>query len=252
MENNGMFEIREALSSILKGLVNEETVKIFAKGQKPSFPVHLNKNFYLDLMTEEPEIEINCESENKKIIHHLGFLLKTVENIAESLLRLLRDVSSKCSPFDTKFDDFPYVTSVTPSELKVLKLKINRLHNRGSLTDEEARNMLGKISIIPVSPNGNENETLFKNPFDSLDEFDEGEPVTATHEKNSAALGQSFSKDLGKRIKSVKKMSKRNSTPGKKIVRNTSLPKAMIIGKAGSKEKSKQVKVKSKSPHSFL
>ena len=252
MENNCIFEIREALASILKGLVSEETVKIFAQGQKPSFPVHLTKSYYIDLITEEPEIEINCESENKKIIHHLGFLLKTVEKVAESLLRLLRDVSQKCSPFDTKFDDFPYVTNLTPSELKTLKLKINRLHNRGSLTDEEARNMLGKISFIPVSPNNNENEALFKNPFDSLHEFDVGEPVTATHEKFSTALGQSFSKDLGNRIKSGKKLSKRNSTPGKKIVRNTSLPKAMIIGKTGSKEKSKQVKIKSKSPHSFL
>ena len=250
MENDCIFEIKEALTSILKGLVSEETIKIFAQGQKPSFPVHLTKSYYMDLITEEPEIEINCESENKKIIHHLSFLLKTVEKVAESLLRLLRDVSLKCSPFDQKFDDFPNVTSLTPSELKTLKVNINRLHNRGSLTDEEARNMLGKISIIPTSPNYN--EALFKNPFDSVHEFDIDEPVTATHEKFSTALGQSFSKDIGKRIKSGKKLSKRNSTPGKKIVRNTSLPKAMIIGKAGSNEKPKQVKIKSKSPHSFL
>jgi hypothetical protein len=246
-------DIRTRLVSVLKGLVHEDTVKVFASGLKPNYPVHLMKDFYLDLLTEEPEIEINCESENKKIIHHLRFLIKSIENITEPLLKLLREVSLKCSPSQEKNEELPYFMSVTPSELKVLKLKINRLHNRGSLTDEEARNMLGKISIIPVSPNNQETDLIFKNPFEnSIDEFDEGEPVTATYEKQTNALGKSFSKDLGKRLKSTKKLSKRNSTPGKKIVRNTSLPKAMILGKANFKEKSKQVKIKSKSPHSFL
>lgn len=247
--------IQKKLEKVLGNLIQPESIQEFKKGFSTSYPVQLLKSFYLNLAIEEPEIELNSESENKKMMHHLSYLLKCIEKITESLLELYKDV---CKPelvlSELDYDDMPSTISVTPSELKVLRLKINRLHNRGSLTDEEAKSMLGKISVIPVSPGNESNGIIGKNLFEnSYEIYSEDMPVTATHEKRkkkNQIFGKSFLKEISKKVKVDKKV--RKSTPGKRIVRNSSLPKAIIAGKGKlGKEKRLQDKLKSKSPHSF-
>lgn len=247
--------LQKKLETILSSLIHSDSLKSLQKNEVPKNPIHLLKPYYLDLTTEEPELELNCESENKKILHHMRFLLTSLEKLTESLLKLYKETTLSGLTLPELNNEEPNITTVTPSELKVLRLKINRLHNRGSLTDEEARSMLGKISVIPVSPD-NESAGIRKKPLfeNSYEIFDEDMPVTATHEKKkkkNKLFEKSFLNEISKKVRADKK--ERKSTPGKKIIRNSSLPKAMIAGKGKlAKEKSKQVKVKLKSPNSFL
>lgn len=243
-------KFKEDIKTILKTLVHPDTIQQFSTNLQVPQHIYLLKSFYLDVKTEEPELEQNFDVDTKKILNHMAYLLKTVEKLSESLLKVLRQLCVKQE--SPQIEELNNMISVTPSQLKALKLKINRLHNRGSLTDEEARNMLGKISVLTVSP---ENQTLNvagKDQFGSTDVVEVVEDfINMTFDKSKSPLGHSFSRDLNKRIKQVKRISKRTSTPAKRIVRNTSLPKAVIYNKF-SNEKVKQLKIKSKSPHSFL
>ena len=247
--------IQKKLEQILGSLMQPDSIQELRKGNYLSHPVQLLKSFYLNPAIEEPEIELNCESENKKMMYHLSYLLKCIEKITESVLELYKHVSKPELVLpELDYDDMPSTISVTPSELKVLRLKINRLHNRGSLTDEEAKSMLGKISVIPVSPGNESSGVMGKNFFEkSFEIYSEDMPVTATHEKRkkkNQLFGKSFLKEISKKVKADKKV--RKSTPGKRIVRNSSLPKAIIAGKGKLvKDKKSQEKLKSKSPHSF-
>lgn len=251
---NGQVSIekfKENLKIILKTFVHEDTIEQFSSSPKIPSQIYLLKSFYIDLVTEEPEIELNSGIETKKILNHMSFLVKSLEKLSANLLKQFRELYiDKIKQENPNFEEINSIAPVTPSQLKALKLKINRLHNRGSLTDEEAKNMLVKISIIPVSPDNESNKLEFKDQYETTyeDEFDFNN-VTIDKAKNQ--LTHSFSRDLNKRIKQVKRISKRNSTPIKKIIRNTSLPKAIVNNKI-YKEKVKQVKMKSKSPHSFL
>lgn len=251
---NGQVSIekfKENLKIILKTFVHEDTIEQFSSSPKIPSQIYLLKSFYIDLVTEEPEIELNSGIETKKILNHMSFLVKSLEKLSANLLKQFRELYiDKIKQENPNFEEINSIAPVTPSQLKALKLKINRLHNRGSLTDEEAKNMLVKISIIPVSPDNESNKLEFKEQYETTyeDEFDFNN-VTIDKAKNQ--LTHSFSRDLNKRIKQVKRISKRNSTPIKKIIRNTSLPKAIVNNKI-YKEKVKQVKMKSKSPHSFL
>jgi hypothetical protein len=239
-------KMTEKVKEVLLSLISHDTLDRALK--KQFVPIRLLKCFYIDFGAEEPELEVHSELENRKIVQHLAFLVKSIERVAGELIRVIKDSDEE--QYQTiQFDRTYTPTSVTPSELKVLKLKINRLHNRGSLTDEEALNMLGKVSIIPISPENNISETLFKK-HEIFTDFDQD--FDSFPENQKSVFGESFSKELNKRTKPVKRLSKRSSTPAKKIVRNTSLPKAILYNKISSKEKSKQVKLKSKSPHSFV
>ena len=143
------------------------------------------------------------------------------------------------------------LNNISPNELKVLKLKINRLHNRGSLTDEEARNMLGKIINIPVSPTHQGLDQMYHAKIKVVEKIeDEESPVTETREKQEK-FGGTLCKEISKKIKN-KPATRKHSAPLKKISRNSSLPKAMSISKYKSKEKIKAIKFKAKSPHSFM
>ena len=238
----------EKIKEVLKLILSPDTLSKCLKNQIFQIPVRLMKNFYFDINKEEPELELHSENESKKIVQHLAFLIRTVEHVAGELIKIIKD--SNDDLVRTPELERTYIpSSVTPSELKAIKLKINRLHNRGSLTDEEALNMLGKISVIPISPDHEASAFGFKAQEISNDYDEDIEPV---FDKQKNVFGESFSKDLGKKTKTVKRLSKRCSTPAKKIVRNTSLPKAILYNKISSKEKSKQVKLKSKSPHSFM
>lgn len=244
-------KLKENLKLILKTFVHEETIEQFSSNPKVPSQIYLLKSFYIDLITEEPELELNSEAETKKMLNHMSFLLKSIEKLSANLLKQLRELCiQKIKQENPNFEDICSIAPVTPSQLKALKLKINRLHNRGSLTDEEAKNMLVKISIIPVSPENDSYKLDLRDQYETTYE-NEFEFHNATIDKGKSPLAHSFSRDLNKRIKQVKRISKRNSTPIKKIIRNTSLPKAIVYNKI-YKGEVKQVKMKSKSPHSFL
>ena len=247
---------KEKIQKILKNLVPISILANFEKIPNFNSPIKLLNNFNISLITEEPEIELNSDSENKKLISHANMLTKALEKVAMELLKILNE---ECSQIPHKNQGDVKIledlnNSISPNDLKVLKLKINRLHNRGSLTDEEAKNMLGKISIMPISPNHNEidNSAFLKGNFDlSAEIICDENPVTETREKQEK-LGASFTKDLNKKIKVLKSKLKRSSTPAKRITRNTSLPKAISVAKYKTKDKLKLLKVKAKSPHSFM
>ena len=258
--SNNIIQInKENLKKILKKIVPSNLIANFERISNFNSPIKLLDNLNIPCFNEEPELELNSGSENKKIINHMNMLTKTLEKAAVDLLKLLNEGcvenSNKIQTNDIKtFIDLKLNNSISPNDLKALKFKINRLHNRGSLTDDEAKNMLGKISIMPFSPNQNqiERKNLFKKNFDVSSEIicDEN-PVTETREKQEK-LGASFTKELGKKIKVLKSTLKRSSTPIKKITRNTSLPKAISVSKYKSKDKMKITKAKAKSPHSFM
>lgn len=245
----GFFEspnLNEKIQKILKNLVPFETILKFEKIPNFNQTVCLLENFHACVPGEEPETEIS-ESENKKIAQHAGNLTKVLEKVAGDLLRLLNLSAGK------KIEESKLEKMISPNELKVLKFKINRLHNRGSLTDDEARDMLGKINVLPVSPNhAQSKKKYFPGNLDfSVDIIADENPVTETREKIDK-LGSSFTKELNKKLKFIKSGPKRSITPAKKAIRNTSLPKSISVTKYKSKDKIKPMKLKGKSPHSFM
>ena len=240
-------QTNEKIIQVLKIMVLPDILNKCLKNQTLKSPLRLLKSFYLDFTGEEPELELHSENESKKVIQHIAFLIKTVEHVAGQLINIVKGSNNeldKTQPTENNY--FP--PSVTPTELKVLKLKINRLHNRGSLTDEEAFNMLGRISVIPVSPDQQVSGFGFDGPH-LLSDPDQGADFI---HKPQNIFEESFCKNFGKRTRTVKRLSKRCSTPGKRITRNTSLPKAIVCSKISSKEKQKNLKFKSKSPNSFM
>jgi hypothetical protein len=231
------------------------------------------KEYHLFSYAKHKELTRILQDQQTKHIHALSSkekLLKpqvnrqTLEKIAEISSFLIENDQKFLSSFQSLQEKLSCISNgpnlsstikcVTPNEIKVLKLKINRLHNRGSLTNEEAQSMLGKINVLPVSPTNEDSDPLcyLKTHFEtSADVICDENPVTETRE-NRQALERSFSKEIRKKFKSMKRIPKRSSTPAKKILRNASLPKTVIITNSRGKDKLKAIKVKSKSPHSFL
>ena len=239
----------EKIKEVLKIMISPDILNKCLKHATFTKPLKLSKNFYLDFAGEEPELELHSENESKKVIHHLAFLIRTIEHVAGELIKIIKDSNNELDKTPVIEKNY-FPPCVTPSELKVIKLKINRLHNRGSLTDEEAFDMLGRISVIPASPD-NQNSGFGSDDQYNFNDFDKRlDPGFAHKHKN--VFEESFCKDLGKRTTTVKRLSKRCSTPAKKIIRNTSLPKAIFCNKISSKEKTKKTKFKSKSPNSFM
>ena len=258
---------KEKIRKVLKYLVPSEIITKFEKKARINEPARLLDNFYASYLSEEPEIEANSDTENKKTHLHTILLINTLEKVVDDLLKIF----TGSSPENTEkkltrnnvqlLDEVKFAKLISPNELKVLKLKINRLHNRGSLTDEEAKSMLGKISFLPTSPNQSGTgklKTLKGNLDFSVDIICDENPVTETREKQEQKenLGSSLSKDISTKVKSMKTRVKRSLTPARRITRNTSLPKAISISKYKSKDKInvkiKSGKLKSKSPHSFM
>lgn len=237
--------LKKRLKTVLNGLVYPETIDLYSFQREMSVPVRLLNSYYKDFTSEEPELELNSKSENKRLINHIGYLTKCLEKISEFLLKLFSDFFPKQQikpPEDTIFNQ-----SLTANEMKVLMLKINKLHNRGSLTDEEAKNMLGKISELPIVPSDESPELVFKSgELENLTE------TQGLQDKARSPFAQSFTKEFHKRPIPFRKTTKRVKTPNKRILRNTSLPKASALVKFNSRDKPKHLKIKSKSPHSFL
>jgi hypothetical protein len=194
------------------------------------------------------------KSSNKKIVIDINLLekiLKSVSSLIEndqkfvSLIKNLQDsISVSTVPsISTSFK------CVTPNQMKTLKFNVNRLKDRGSLTDEEAQSMLGKISLLPVSPTNNDSGSFSSGKHFEFT-LDCENRVTET--RDSKLFERSHSKNIRRKSRSPKRASKRVSTPAKRIIRNTSLPKTGPLIFTHSKEKVKSLKLKSKSPHSFL
>jgi hypothetical protein len=250
-ENDDVRSLREKLRTILNSLVYPETIDLFLYQKQSNVPVRLQTRFYKDLTSEEPELELNSRNENKRLINHVTYLTHSLEQVTEELLKILNDLPSPSrfafkSPEETKYN-----TSLTPHELKSLMQKISKLHSRGSLTDEEARNMIGKISEIPISPQHESPDLTIKKEDLSVEIFSEETPILTLMEKSKTPTNSSLSKDLQKRATLFRKITRRVQTPSKKISRNTSLPRASALVKFNTRDKSK-LKLKSKSPHSFL
>ncbi|OMJ92456.1 hypothetical protein SteCoe_4795 [Stentor coeruleus] len=230
----GKIDVNEKVKKILQGLVHGEVIKNYDKIVKCSFPIKLLSRFYIEIPNEEPELEIHSNRDGKKFFGHMKFLIKTLEKVALDLMKILCEYTGinveKAYEEDKKEAlDFKGNKSISPNELKIIKVKINRLHNRGSLTDDEARNMLGKISAVPVSPDieNSQHLTFFKANVDTLpDATCDDDPVTETREKKQK-LNASISKNLKgraksfKRVKSFKGINKRNSTPVRTKVRKS-------------------------------
>ena len=239
--------IKKNLKIVLKTLVYPETIDLYSLQREMDVPVRLLNSYYKNFVSEEPELELNSKNEKKKLVNHAEFLTKSLEKVSESLLKLFSYLLPKreIKPPEDTFGS----QSLTANELKILMLKINKLHNRGSLTDEEARNMLGKISELPVIPCDESLELDIKNSNDETEVLIED---CIIHEKASSPFAKSFTKEFHKRPIPFRKTTKRVQTPNKRILRNTSLPRASALIKFNSRDKPKQLKIKSKSPHSFL
>ena len=254
---------KEKIKKVLKYLVPSETITKSEKDLNITGPARLLDNFYTSFLSEEPEIEAASDGENKKVHIHANLLTNVLERVADDLLKILigsspGNIAKKLTRNNVQLlDEVKFAKLISPNELKVLKLKINRLHNRGSLTDDEAKSMLGKISYLPVSPNHSGTgklKNLQGNLDFSVDIICDEDPVTETREKQEQQeiLMNSLSKDLHKNVKFSKPGLKRSFTPARRITRNTSLPKAISISKYKSKDKIKSGKLKAKSPHSFM
>lgn len=246
--------VGEKLKSVLKSLVYPETLEVFIYQRESNVPVRLQSSFYKDLTTEEPELELNSKNDNKRLMHHISYLTQSLELVTESLLKILIELpnpnnkpNNSKSPDETKAN-----LSLTPSELQNLMQKISKLHSRGSLTDEEARNMIGKISEIPISPPQGSPELDLKGKDLSIEVFTEDCPINLLPDKSRTPTTHSISRELQKRSNLFRKITKRVQTPNSKIGRNTSLPKASALVKFQTQPKSKHLKLKAKSPHSFL
>lgn len=226
-------EIKEKLMKVIKTLVHNEVICNYDKLIKCKLPIKLLNGFYLNSPSEKPEIEVGSDRENKKAWAHVNILTRHLEKIASDLLRIYwfddKKPILKLNDSDANsFLDSRWNKSISPNELKILKMKINRLHNRGSLTDDEAKNMLGKISILPITPDGDrsQNVSYFKSTMENLNEIAcEEDPVTETREKEQMA--KSISKEISKRaksfkrVKSFKPIGKRSYTPAKILIRKS-------------------------------
>jgi len=232
---------------VLKTLVYPETIDLYSFQREMDVPVRLLNSYYKNSIPEEPELELNSKNQNKKLANYAEFLTKSLEKVSESLLKLFSHLFPKKQnkpPEDTFANQ-----SLTANELKDLMLKISKLHNRGSLTDEEARNMLGKINELPVLACDESHELDLKNEKNETEVLIEDYPI---NEKASSPFARSFTKEFHKRPIPFRKTTKRIQTPNKRILRNTSLPRASALIKFNSRDKPKQLKIKSKSPNSFL
>lgn len=230
----GKTDVNQKVKKILQNLVHSEVIKNYDKIVKCSFPIKLLGRFYIEMPNEEPELEIHSNRDGKKLFGHIKFLIKTLEKIALDLMKFLCECTGLNVEKSYEEDykgvlDFKGNKSISPNELKILKVKINRLHNRGSLTDDEARNMLGKISAVPVSPDieNSQHLSFLKANIDTLpDVVCDDDPVTETREKKQK-LNKSISKNLKgraksfKRVKCIKSINKRNSTPLRPKIRKS-------------------------------
>ncbi|OMJ87646.1 hypothetical protein SteCoe_10571 [Stentor coeruleus] len=226
-------EIKEKLMKVIKTLVHNEVICNYDKLIKCKLPIKLLNGFYLNAPSEEPELEVRSDRENKKVLAHVNVLTRHLEKVASDLLRIYwvdnKKPLIKLNDSDTKnYLESRWNKSISPNELKILKMKINRLHNRGSLTDDEAKSMLGKISILPISPDADKslNVSYFKSTMENLNEIAcEEDPVTETREKEQ--LAKSISKEISKRaksfkrVKSFKPIGKRSNTPAKIHIRKS-------------------------------
>ncbi|OMJ71843.1 hypothetical protein SteCoe_29853 [Stentor coeruleus] len=226
-------EIKEKLMKIIKTLVHNEVICNYDKLIKCKLPIKLLNGFYLNNPSEEPELEVRSDRENKKVWAHINVLTRHLEKVASDLLRIywVDDKKPIIKINDSETNSFlesRWNKSISPNEFKILKTKINRLHNRGSLTDDEAQSMLGKISVLPISPEADrsQNMSYFKNTMENLNEIIcEEDPVTETREKQQ--LAKSISKEISKRaksfkrVKSFKPIGKRSVTPAKIHIRKS-------------------------------
>ena len=112
--------------------------------------------------------------------------------------------------------------------------------------------MIGKISEIPISPPQGSPELDLKGKDLSIEIFTEDCPINLLPDKSRTPTTHSISRELQKRSNLFRKITKRVQTPNSKISRNTSLPKASALVKFQTQPKSKHLKLKAKSPHSFL
>lgn len=236
----------QKIEKIVKKLVPVDIINNFDRLYNYNVPIKLLHSLTGNNYSEEPEIETSSYTDNKKLINHNNLLIKTLETVARELLEALKDTQNKNLKDENNIEESKLSNAISTNELKVLKLKINRLHTRGSLTDEEARNMLGKITFLPDSTIYSDAE-LQNCIKDVNNTFINGEnPITETREKQEL-----LSKNSKNKVKNIRAI-KRSSTATKKITRNTSLPKAISISKHKYKEHIKSSKIKNKSPHSFM
>ena len=217
---------------------------------------------YLNL---DPIEKINNLANNDqklfKITSQYNSAICYLENISIEMLQLYKnqnkyiDGLSKKSGItanDVEKYNSLFLTKQDTLSKKKMQIKVNRLLNRGSLTDAEARKLLKNIEKVekiekPSSPikNLNFSSSLLKKSF----EFEEN-PITETRVIPGKA-SNNLEIELGRFIKNTKKgMNIQN----RKRSINSSIPKAfpITITRSSNSLSSKHTSQKSKSPKFFI
>lgn len=180
---------------------------------------------------------------NHKALNHSGFLLRTLETVATDLLQLHTELIPAHKAYsDLDLSITKHNKSAQPEEIKALKTKISRLHNRGSLTDEEVHSMLDKITLNSYSPAINIITSAHKSKLGNSTH----DETSVTESREKQRMRRSFTKDSVKKKKSLHSTFKHL----RPVTRNVSLPKAVLTEKF--KDKPKAIKLKSKSPYSYI
>lgn len=220
----GNNDCKEKIKKILENLVHGEVIKNCDKIVKCNLKIKLLNGFYIDMTNGDLEAETKVSLGGKRLLGHLRFLIKNLENVALDMMKILGDTGENISSFNEDFGDFiedRRNKSISPNEFKTLKVKINRLYKRGSLTDEEVKNMMGKINAVPIVADAEKSYHCgyFKGNSEKVTEaICNEEPVTETRTKKKQ-LNKSLSRDINRRTKSFKRVKsfkndiKRNSTP---------------------------------------
>lgn len=261
------------LRRVLKPLVPSNVVD-----ENVQFP-RLNSSDLIDSIRSivgksEDDEDLN---ENEKLTNHINMLVETLEKVAKELLQVLYESNRKyyevvhpeqlfseaptplAMPLPEYFTfeniDNPYAGLVKepfhPSSIESLKLKVEKLLRRGSLTTCEAKNMLDKIDKM-ILQNSNDLEQVLKDmPNDKKEDIvfqiihssmRGDSPKTLRKEINKKQ--QKSPKNLGR--KSITPLGKdkqifkpRNSVPNIAKQRRSSLPKTISTNKIKNSEENK-------------
>lgn len=181
------FDIRKMLKPLVSSRVIEENVQ---------FP-KLNSEREILESTLENEFEPEGSDENSKLTAHVNMLVSTLEKIAKELLQVLHETNRKY--YETVNPSQLYSEAPTPLAMPLpeyftfenienhqvglpkqmfslqsvenLKIKVEKLLRRGSLTNQEAKNMLEKIDKMILSKDNDLEQVLKDVPNSKREEI---------------------------------------------------------------------------------
>lgn len=225
------------------------------------------------------------DDDTGKLTAHINMLVKTLEKVAKDLLVILHETNRKYYEIvnpSQLFSEAPTPlamplpeyftfesienhsiglpkTMLNASSIANLKNKVERLLRRGSLTTQEAKNMMDKIDEM-IMKSSNDLETVLKNMPDSKREEIVFQIIHSTVRGESHCSPRTERKELDLKIEKGQVSSKklqtpnisenkrlfkpRGSLPAASRQRKTSLPKATSVNRLKKEVKREELRAK--------